>query len=238
MVAYLDVGALIKCSPPLDDCFVTSVALDVLELRLRFALESFLQRKNDVVKKAYALQSAYGSRARRPLSEILNIFARRRDSFQILFEAVALLIAVDTPRPYLVDALEARLPKSRRTTPTEVVKTLYNFIELANPQSLAASFRRYFEDYAEAVLGCTVVSASSYKEVRIAVETALRERHDADVEEVAQAYSIANHMLNTGLNSAKIHSPDAKFSQAIRLVREAFPKFAQLSLQHVHCSRS
>ncbi|MEM1598998.1 MAG: hypothetical protein QW598_06205 [Pyrobaculum sp.] len=172
------------------------------------------------------------------LLEILNMFAKQQDPYSILFKAITRLVELDMPRPRLVDALASSLPQSRRTTPIVVAESLYSFIESVKLQNLADSFRRFYEIYAAKVLNCDIATAGSYTEVRKAVETALRGRHDADVEDVAQAYAIANHMLNTGLNSAKVHSPDAKFSQAIRLVNEAFPKFAQLSLQHVHCNRS
>ncbi|MEM3995799.1 MAG: hypothetical protein QXP31_01920 [Pyrobaculum sp.] len=160
------------------------------------------------------------------LLEILNMFAKQQDPYSILFKAITRLVELDMPRPRLVDALASSLPQSRRTTPIVVAESLYSFIESVKLQNLADSFRRFYEIYAAKVLNCDIATAGSYTEVRKAVETALRGRHDADVEDVAQAYAIANHMLNTGLNSAKVHSPDAKFSQAIRLVNEAFPKFA------------
>ncbi|MEZ0318926.1 MAG: hypothetical protein ABWK05_02895 [Pyrobaculum sp.] len=238
MVVYLDVGAVINCNPPPDECFVTSAALDILELRIRFAIDKFVRHGKDVTRSVYMLQSAYGSRAKRRLTELLDILARQGASFSIsiLFQAVAVVASVDMRKPAIVDALETILPKKGRTTPVKLVKILYNYMLTRNSQSLATSLRRFFETYVETVLGCVIVPTDAYKEVRREVETALKNVHQVDMEDVVQVYSIVKHMLSLDVSYAKVYSPDAEFADAIRIAKETLQPAASLSIEHVRCS--
>ncbi len=239
MVRYLDVSAVLDIDRPQPErCYMTSVALDVLEGKLRESMEQVLKHGEKFRKHDITTDSALRGRSRRTVREQLTRLASSPpvEDASMFFRAL-LMFFRDIQKPRLVHDLYNVLQYRRRITLRRLIDILLDFLSTAGPENLSASLRHCFETYVKYVLKCSIVDIGTYKEERQIVERVLASVGIAgiDVEDVVQIHAIARHMSQNDIRGATICTSDSQFHGAIHHALQIFPEMAPLNIKHSTC---